>query len=66
MIKENSDQSNELLAGFEIVLNVMQDFFCITYKAPVHEIARRLMGEVKEFEPVEEERRSSSKPRATK
>ena len=59
MFKEHSDKANELLAGFGIVLNVMQDFFCITYKAPVHDIARRLMNEVVEFEPMEEEKRSS-------
>jgi len=66
MIKEHSGQANELLEGFGIVLNVMQDFFCITYKEPVHDIARRLMNEVVEFEPMEEVRRSSLKPWATK
>jgi len=41
--------------GFGIVLNVMQEFFSITYKEPVHDIARRLMNEVVEFEGLKEE-----------
>lgn len=62
MIKEHSDEANELLEGFEITLKVMEDFNCLIYKRPIHDIARRLMEEVVGFEPMEEVKRSSLRP----
>lgn len=50
MIKEDNDQAKELLAGFVIVLTVIQDFFSITYKTPVEDVVKRLFNEVVKFD----------------
>ena len=57
-----SDRENEIMEGFEVVLDVMIDFYRIKYKTPVRNIAMRLLEEVAEFEPAEEVRRSSLRP----
>ena len=59
---EFSDEAQVLIAWFESSLELGRGLYNITYKDPIHDIARRFLNEIVEFEAMEEEKRSSLKP----
>lgn len=59
---ELSEKAREIMNWFEMNLDYTELRFGITFKEPHHDIARRFLNEIVEFEPAEEVRRSSLKP----
>jgi len=66
MFDENSETATEIMDSFGIFLVMMQIKHNVNFKDPFHDIARRFLNEIVEFESMEEEKRSSLKPWDTK
>jgi len=62
MFNEYSGLANEISKFIEESLIFAAGRWEIHYIEPVHDIARRFLNEIVEFEPAEEIRRSSLKP----
>ena len=63
---EHSEKARQIMGYFEIFLVGTSVKHKVDFKEPYHDIARRFLNEIVEFEPAGEIRRSSLKPWATK
>ena len=59
---EYSKLGQDIMNWWEMNLDYTEMRFSVTFKDPHHDIARRFLNEIVEFEPAEEIRRSSLKP----
>ncbi|MBA7603360.1 hypothetical protein ES703_10467 [subsurface metagenome] len=51
---EHGEKGKEIMERFEKVLEEMEYDFEITFKSPAHDISRRFLNEIKEFEQLKE------------
>ena len=51
---EFSDEAKEIRRKFIVMLGEMEYDLAISFKEPYHDIARRFLNEVVEFEPIKE------------
>jgi len=55
IIKEYTERSNDIQSRIQLMLLIISVNFQFTWTAPLHDIVRRLMNEVHEFQPAIEE-----------
>ncbi|MBA7603968.1 hypothetical protein ES703_11086 [subsurface metagenome] len=55
IINEHSPRDREIQLDLEDLLNMVARAHYFNWQAPTHDIVRRLMNEVHEFRPAEEE-----------
>ena len=51
---EHSDRAEEIMEEFEEMLGYMEFYFLVGFIKPYHDIARRFLNEIVEFEPLKE------------
>jgi len=56
-IKEDSERDGDIQRDLEDLLNVLARAYLFNWTAPTHDIVRRLMNEVHEFQPIKEKER---------
>ena len=56
-IKDNSERYREIQLDIEDLLNLVARAHLFNWTAPTHDLVRRLMNEVDEFQPIEEKER---------
>lgn len=54
IINEDSARDREIQLDLEELLNTVAHMYSFNWTAPTHDIVRRLMNEVNEFQPIEE------------
>ena len=59
---EFSETAERIMIVFELFIAHTSRRFNVSFKWPPHNLARRFLNEIIEFEPLEEEKRSSLKP----
>jgi hypothetical protein len=55
IFNEHSDEAVEIMEEIEETLGYMEFYFLVSFKEPYHDIARRFLNEIVEFEPLEED-----------
>ena len=61
MFNEYSEQVSEIIGYLEIFCMGTETRFGVKFKEPHHDIARRFLNEIVEFEPMEKPKSSSLK-----
>ena len=66
MFDEKSETARGIIDSLGVFMVMMSIKYNIDFKGQYYDIARRFLNEIVEFEPMEEEKRSSLRPWATK
>lgn len=59
MFDENSEKAQKIELAFLELLEEMEEYANVSFKDPLHDITRRFLNEIKEFKPLEKQKKDA-------